>query len=55
MDDLLHKLVSGAITGGLIALVGGLSMASRRRRAAREQAAAARSADAGPDAGRQSR
>ncbi|MFE7297163.1 hypothetical protein [Streptomyces sp. NPDC057579] len=40
MDDLLHKLVSGALTAGLIALVGALSMAARRRRAAREEAAA---------------
>ena len=40
MNDLLHKLVSGAITGGLIALVGYLSMTVRRRRVAREEAAA---------------
>ncbi|MFI9048164.1 hypothetical protein [Streptomyces sp. NPDC053427] len=40
MDDLLHKLVSAVITGALIALVGYLSVASRRRRVAREEAAA---------------
>ncbi|WP_407285250.1 hypothetical protein [Streptomyces sp. BP-8] len=34
----MHKLVSAALTGGLIALVGFLSMAARRRRAAREEA-----------------
>ncbi|MFF4406889.1 hypothetical protein ACFY2W_02450 [Streptomyces sp. NPDC001262] len=55
MDDLLHKLVSGAITGGLIALVGALSMAARRRRAARDEAAASRSAESRPDAGGQPR
>ncbi|KIZ15295.1 hypothetical protein [Streptomyces natalensis] len=40
MDDLLHKLVSAVITGALIALVGALSVAVRRRRVAREEAAA---------------
>ncbi|AJT62064.1 hypothetical protein [Streptomyces chattanoogensis] len=40
MNDLLHKLVSAAITGALIALVGYLSVAVRRRRVAREEAAA---------------
>ncbi|UKY53509.1 hypothetical protein [Streptomyces inhibens] len=40
MDDLLHKLVSAALTGVLIALVGALSVAARRRRVAREEAAA---------------
>ncbi|AYG84999.1 hypothetical protein DWB77_07214 [Streptomyces hundungensis] len=41
MNDLLHKLVSAAIAGALIALVGYLSANARRRRAAREEAAAA--------------
>ncbi|MEU9504024.1 hypothetical protein [Streptomyces sp. NPDC048196] len=40
MTDLLHKLVSAVLTGGLIALVGALSVAARRRRVAREEAAA---------------
>ncbi|MFF4953399.1 hypothetical protein ACWC2K_05520 [Streptomyces chattanoogensis] len=40
MNDLLHKLVSAVITGTLIALVGYLSVAVRRRRVAREEAAA---------------
>lgn len=40
MNDLLHKLVSAVITGALIALVGYLSVAVRRRRVAREEAAA---------------
>ncbi|MFB7616356.1 hypothetical protein [Kitasatospora sp. NPDC056181] len=40
MDDLMHKLVSGALSGGLIALVGGLSVLVRRRRVARAEAAA---------------
>ncbi|KUL54449.1 hypothetical protein ADL22_03040 [Streptomyces sp. NRRL F-4489] len=40
MNDLLHKLVSAVLTGGLIALVGYLSVAVRRRRVAREEAAA---------------
>ncbi|MFE9404997.1 hypothetical protein ACFYNY_25230 [Streptomyces sp. NPDC006530] len=40
MNDLLHKLVSGALAGGLIALAGYLGAASRRRRAARQGAAA---------------
>ncbi|MFJ7066192.1 hypothetical protein [Streptomyces sp. NPDC101115] len=39
MDDLLMKLVSAAITGGLIALVGYASVARRRRQAARAEAA----------------
>ncbi|TJZ54132.1 hypothetical protein FCH28_13115 [Streptomyces piniterrae] len=40
MDDLLYKLVSAVVTGVLIALVGAMSMAARRRRVAREEAAA---------------
>ncbi len=40
MNDLLHKLVSAAITGALIALVGYISVTVRRRRVAREEAAA---------------
>ncbi|SHM48707.1 hypothetical protein [Streptomyces yunnanensis] len=40
MNDLLHKLVSTVITGALIALVGYLSVTVRRRRVAREEAAA---------------
>ncbi|MEU9118919.1 hypothetical protein AB0C96_03495 [Streptomyces sp. NPDC048506] len=40
MTDLLHKLVSAVLTGGLIALVGALSVAVRRRRVAREEASA---------------
>ncbi|WP_438489431.1 hypothetical protein [Streptomyces sp. S186] len=40
MNDLLHKLVSAVITGALIALVGYVSVAVRRRRVAREEAAA---------------
>ncbi|MFG2721823.1 hypothetical protein ACGFW5_26585 [Streptomyces sp. NPDC048416] len=40
MNELLHKLVSVVITGGLIALVGYLSVTVRRRRVAREEAAA---------------
>ncbi|MER6048738.1 hypothetical protein K2224_20380 [Streptomyces sp. BHT-5-2] len=40
MNDLLHKLVSAVITGALIALVGYLSVTVRRRRVAREEAAA---------------
>ncbi|MEU2711935.1 hypothetical protein [Streptomyces sp. NPDC007205] len=40
MNDLLHKLVSAAITGGLIALVGWLSVQSRRRKVAKAEAAA---------------
>ncbi|MEV6326239.1 hypothetical protein [Streptomyces sp. NPDC051909] len=38
MDDLLMKLVSAAITGGLIALVGYASVARRRRQVARAEA-----------------
>ncbi|GAA2666456.1 hypothetical protein GCM10009864_39810 [Streptomyces lunalinharesii] len=51
MDDLLHKLVSGALAGGLIVLAGALGAAARRRRAAREAAAASAPRDARPDAG----
>ncbi|WP_411122448.1 hypothetical protein [Streptomyces sp. x-19] len=51
MDDLLHKLVSGALAGGLIFLAGALGTAARRRRAAREEAAAQARRDARPDAG----
>ncbi|MCE4941697.1 hypothetical protein [Streptomyces noursei] len=51
MDDLLHKLVSGALAGGLIVLAGALGTAARRRRAAREEAAAQARRDAHPDAG----
>ncbi|MCK7625871.1 hypothetical protein MUU72_22670 [Streptomyces sp. RS10V-4] len=40
MDELLHKLVSAVLTGALIALVGYLSVSVRRRRVAREEAAA---------------
>ncbi|MFG2142229.1 hypothetical protein [Streptomyces sp. NPDC048650] len=40
MNDLLHKLVSAIITGALIALVGYISVVVRRRRVAREEAAA---------------
>nr|WP_202486958.1 hypothetical protein [Streptomyces sp. SID8354] len=36
----MHKLVSAVITGALIALVGYLSVTVRRRRVAREEAAA---------------
>ncbi|GHB32112.1 hypothetical protein GCM10010331_18590 [Streptomyces xanthochromogenes] len=40
MNDLLHKLVSAVLTGALIALVGYISVTVRRRRVAREEAAA---------------
>ncbi|MFG3280722.1 hypothetical protein [Streptomyces sp. NPDC048111] len=40
MNDLLHKLVSVVITGALVALVGYASVSARRRRVAREEAAA---------------
>ncbi|GAA2240583.1 hypothetical protein GCM10010430_22560 [Kitasatospora cystarginea] len=39
MNDLLHKLVSGALVGGLIALVGWLGAERRRRKAARAETA----------------
>ncbi|MFE1383620.1 hypothetical protein ACFW6S_32210 [Streptomyces sp. NPDC058740] len=38
MNDVLMKLVSAAITGGLIALVGYASVARRRRQVARAEA-----------------
>ncbi|MGW5422698.1 hypothetical protein [Streptomyces sp. NPDC003943] len=38
MDDLLMKLVSAALTGGLIALAGYAGAARRRRQAARAEA-----------------
>ncbi|MEU4270171.1 hypothetical protein [Streptomyces sp. NPDC026092] len=37
-DDLMMKLVSGAITGGLVAIVGYASVARRRRQVARAEA-----------------
>ncbi|CCB72678.1 protein of unknown function (plasmid) [Streptantibioticus cattleyicolor NRRL 8057 = DSM 46488] len=37
---MLHKLVSGVITGGLIALVGWLSVQSRKRKVAKAEALA---------------
>ncbi|MEU9706544.1 hypothetical protein [Streptomyces sp. NPDC047981] len=39
MDDLLMKVVSAGITGGLVALVGYASVARRRRQVARAEAA----------------
>ncbi|MEV7280027.1 hypothetical protein [Streptomyces sp. NPDC093111] len=38
MDDLMMKLVSAALTGGLVALVGYAGAARRRRRATRAEA-----------------
>jgi hypothetical protein len=40
MDDLMHKLVSAVIMAVLLAGVGALSVASRRRKVARAEAAA---------------
>ncbi|MCQ4046692.1 hypothetical protein ACFOSC_04325 [Streptantibioticus rubrisoli] len=39
MDDLLHKLVSGVITGGLIALAGCLGAQRRKRKSAQARTA----------------
>ena len=41
MSDLLHKLVSGVLSAGLIALAGWLGMERRKRKAAKAAAQAA--------------
>ncbi|MFE0704258.1 hypothetical protein [Streptomyces sp. NPDC058872] len=45
MDDLMLKLVSGALTGGLVALAGYAGAARRRRLAARAEVAPASTED----------
>jgi len=45
VDDLLHKLVSGAIAGGLIALAGWLGVERRKRQAAKAAAQSAAAED----------